>query len=257
MASGAVWLLLLCISLVGHLSLSSAYTISLLEQTITVDFCNVSVTELITIQPDALENITVFTREIPLSRGWRFAAAPSLTTSLGAGEASFQASNNDKLLTINIIVPPLSAFNVSISYIVTNAIDTTVDGPVNSNSLAWVITTPSVGVNVSGLRFAAIFLDQLTPVLARVGPSLQVNTTMSGNDTVLAYSQAELASRQTVSFAWEGKVVCVKKFAGRELHAGAVVGIVIGTLVGTVVLLIVLNLICGFFTPKPAPTPGR
>lgn len=259
-SGGAVWTLILCIALLGHLGLGSAYSISLLEQTITVDQCNISVAELITVQPDPQENITVFTREILLSRGWRFVNLPSRTTSLGPGEASFPSSNNDKLITIDILVPPVSAFNVSISYSVTDVIETERGQGVNQNSFTWTINTPSAGVrvNVSGVRFAAVFVDQQETVSALVGSAL-LNSSASNNDSIVAYSQAELDSRVAISFAWSGYAVCVVKVDVRELKAGAVVGIVIGTLVGTVALLIVLNLICGFFTPKPtAPTPrGR
>ena len=253
MGAWRVWLLL-GVVLLCQLRLGHAYSITLVEQTITVDSCNVSVAELITVQPDPQENVTVFTREILLARGWRFMMRPSISTTLQ--DVTFSDSDDDTIITILIDVPPLSAFNVSISYALSNVISTLLSTPLNLNTFSWVISPPATGTNVtgSGVRFVGVFIDQPDNIMGTMNAAALDESTI-GNDTYLTYNQPELVTNGRISIvlSWQSTAACVVKIEVRELRAGAVVGIVIGTLVGTVALLLVLNLICGFFAPKDTP----
>lgn len=243
----AALVLLLCC-----LDLTASYSISLLEQTITIAACNVSVVEVITVQPDLMQNITTFTRDIDSDPAWQFSSLPTRSVTLPSDEVTFPITGQENIITIDFLVPPSSAFNVTISYAFTNLIESKPGNLTNENSFAWTVRPPA-GINITGtgLLFVAVFRDA-DEASAIVDGSI-FNGTTQGNDSYVAYALTPVMAGTILSIGlnFQSESACLIKRHVRDLAPGAVAGIVLGTLSGTVLLLVSLNLICGYFTPAP------
>lgn len=244
----ALRLLAAAVLLLCCLDRATAYSIPSFEQTITVSQCNVSVAEVIMVQPDLDENITMFTRDVFLPHNWEFVDVPSARLS-PAQDVTF--STKESLITIDFNVPPTSPFNISISYSFTNLI-LSANGPNGTtvNSFQW--TLPSTNVTGTDIFFfLAVFKDTEEATATIPGMAEPIVGSEVENDTFIAYSQDPPVGGTVISFDFRSDAVCIVVRHSKDLAAGAVVGIVFGTLTGTVMLLVVLNLICGYFSPAP------